>query len=328
MLPPEPARAAFAVTELEPGRRQMFRSPRGATGETLENCHETGFGCKSLRISGVKRLLGPAARRAAGGVVYGLRGHAAGGVLPAVRRAGGRGPGARRQLRRDRGVQRRDLAETRLDGGVSEARGGLPAPQRIRCGAARPAPRRGPRSASPSTRANCSATSTTRVATAERRARRPGRFRLRSSGTAKSVALDDRSARRSTSSGWRPIGRAAAGWRLRRCARRSGSMPRFAEAHYVLGVCLRAAGSAGRGGRRRSSGRWRSPRRCFRRAKNWRISTRSSDATTRGLPHLEALAALQPAPARERALGLGYARAGHLDRAVGQLAHASQRYPG
>ncbi len=46
-----------------------------------------------------------------------------------------------------------------------------------------------------------------------------------------------------------------------------------------------------------------------------------------GLTHLEALGALQPGAARARALGLGYARAGHLDRAVGQLSHAVQRYP-
>ncbi|HEY0873952.1 MAG TPA: tetratricopeptide repeat protein, partial [Vicinamibacterales bacterium] len=45
------------------------------------------------------------------------------------------------------------------------------------------------------------------------------------------------------------------------------------------------------------------------------------------LPHVEALVALQPAPARERALAFAYARAGNLERAVGQLANAAQRYP-
>jgi Flp pilus assembly protein TadD len=45
------------------------------------------------------------------------------------------------------------------------------------------------------------------------------------------------------------------------------------------------------------------------------------------LPHVEALVALQPAPARERALASAYARAGNLDRAIGQLANAAQRYP-
>jgi len=101
---------------------------------------------------------------------------------------------------------------------------------------------------------------------------------------------------------------------------------RFAEAHYVLGLSLRAA---------------RKPEEAVRSLERSvaldpaLLSAREDLADLYGalrrpqarLTQLEALAALQPGGARERLLGLGYARAGQLERAVGRLAHAVQHYP-
>ena len=102
--------------------------------------------------------------------------------------------------------------------------------------------------------------------------------------------------------------------------------PRFAEAHYTLGVCLRAAGS--REGAIAAFERAVSVSPALLAAReelaDFYAELGRYDA---GLTHLEALVALQPGAARARALGLGYARAGHLDRAVAQLSHAVQRYP-
>jgi tetratricopeptide (TPR) repeat protein len=101
---------------------------------------------------------------------------------------------------------------------------------------------------------------------------------------------------------------------------------RFAEAHYALGVCLRAA--------QRTDDAIASLERAVSLAPVL-LPAREELAdfyATLGrhearLTHLEALAMLQPGAARERALGLAYARAGQLDRAVGQLSYAVQRYP-
>lgn len=102
--------------------------------------------------------------------------------------------------------------------------------------------------------------------------------------------------------------------------------PRFAEAHYTLGVCLRAAGS-----REAALAELERAVQLSRALLGAREELADLYAELgrheAGLPHLEALAALQPDAARARALGVGYARAGHLDRAVGQLSDAVQRYP-
>lgn len=102
--------------------------------------------------------------------------------------------------------------------------------------------------------------------------------------------------------------------------------PKFAEAHYTLGVCLRAAGSRDAAVASLEKAVKLSPALLGAREElaDFYAELGRYEA---GLPHLEALAALQPDARRARALGLGYARAGHLDRAVGQLSHAVQRYP-
>lgn len=102
--------------------------------------------------------------------------------------------------------------------------------------------------------------------------------------------------------------------------------PRFAEAHYARGICLRAT--------RRTAEAVASLERAVLLAPAL-LPAREELADYYAvlgrhearLTHLEALLGLQPSAARERALGLGYARAGHLDRAVGSLSHAVQRYP-
>lgn len=140
------------------------------------------------------------------------------------------------------------------------------------------------------------------------------------------VALDDRSARAqyklglaSYRAGQVPEAIAA----LRQATRLD---PRFAEAHYALGVCLRAAGSRQPAVASLERAVTLSPALLPAREELADFYPELGRYEA-GLTHLEALVALQPSAARARALGLGYARAGHLDRAVGQLSHAVQRYP-
>lgn len=154
----------------------------------------------------------------------------------------------------------------------------------------------------------------------------PGLFLRAAERYREFVALDDRSAR-----GQYKLGLASyrAGQvqpaiaALREAIRLD---PRFAEAHYTLGVCLRAAGSREASLAALERAVTVSPALLGAREElaDFYAELGRYDA---GLTHLEALVALQPNAARARALGLGYARAGHLDRAVGQLSHAVQRYP-
>jgi tetratricopeptide (TPR) repeat protein len=101
---------------------------------------------------------------------------------------------------------------------------------------------------------------------------------------------------------------------------------RFVEAHYMLGVTLRAARKS-----REAIGALEKaveidagflPAR-EELADFYARLGRDEDR----LAHLEALRALEPSPERERALGLGYARAGHVDRAVAHLGHTARKYP-
>jgi protein O-GlcNAc transferase len=101
---------------------------------------------------------------------------------------------------------------------------------------------------------------------------------------------------------------------------------KFAEAHYTLGVCLRASGSRDAALASLEKAVKLSPALLGAREELADFYAELGRYNA-GLPHLEALVALQPDAARARALGLGYARAGHLDRAVGQLSHAVERYP-
>jgi tetratricopeptide (TPR) repeat protein len=102
---------------------------------------------------------------------------------------------------------------------------------------------------------------------------------------------------------------------------------RFAEAHYLLGVCLRAS---------------QQPREAIEALKRAvELSTAFLPAREEladlylhlerfddALEQLEVLRSLQPpSSARERQIGLGYASAGQVDRAVAHLGHTARRYP-
>jgi tetratricopeptide (TPR) repeat protein len=102
--------------------------------------------------------------------------------------------------------------------------------------------------------------------------------------------------------------------------------PAFAEAHYLLGVCLRA------------TQQHREAVRALDRAvalDDAFVAAHEELVDVYGrlgrwddrLVHLKALAALDPGPVRERDLGLGYARADQLQRALTQLGQARQKYP-
>ena len=102
--------------------------------------------------------------------------------------------------------------------------------------------------------------------------------------------------------------------------------PRFAEAHYALGVCLRASQQNDEAVASLERAVTLAPTLLPAREELADFYAALGRYEAR-LTHLEALVALQPGASRERALGLGYARAGQLDRAVGQLSHAVRRYP-
>ena len=141
-----------------------------------------------------------------------------------------------------------------------------------------------------------------------------------------SVALDDRSARLQYKLGLASYRAGQIGSALTALRDAIRLDPRFAEAHYVLGMCLRAAGQPADAVRALERAVTLAPALLAAREElaDLYASLRRFDAR---LPHVEALVALQPAAARERALAFAYARAGHLDRALGQLANAAQRYP-
>ena len=102
--------------------------------------------------------------------------------------------------------------------------------------------------------------------------------------------------------------------------------PRFAEAHYVLGICLRLTGQPQEAVRALERAVALAPTLVPARDElvDLYADLRRYDAR---LTHLVALTGLEPGAPRERALAFGYMRAGHLDRAVGQLASAAKRYP-
>lgn len=140
------------------------------------------------------------------------------------------------------------------------------------------------------------------------------------------VALDDRSARLQYKLGLAAF-RAGQPRAAREALRQALVFDlRFAEAHYALALCERALLEPALAARSLERAVELAPAMLLAReelADLYAVRERYEAA----LPHLEALAALQPSAARERALGNGYARAGQLDRAVGRLAQAAQRYP-
>ncbi|MCX6552932.1 MAG: tetratricopeptide repeat protein, partial [Acidobacteria bacterium] len=102
--------------------------------------------------------------------------------------------------------------------------------------------------------------------------------------------------------------------------------PRLAEAHYVLGLCLKEQHLDGDAMRAfedavRISPALSAPREEL--AGLYRNLGRAHEA----LDQLEALAELEPSrPERQAAVGLAHARAGHADLAVGVLGRAAERY--
>jgi len=100
---------------------------------------------------------------------------------------------------------------------------------------------------------------------------------------------------------------------------------RLAEGYYLLGLCQRALSRNDPA--RAAFERALSIQPTLFRAREELADLYSAQGKTeKRLDQLEALAALDPGPARAIALGLAYARAGQTDRAVLTLARASERY--
>jgi tetratricopeptide (TPR) repeat protein len=101
---------------------------------------------------------------------------------------------------------------------------------------------------------------------------------------------------------------------------------RSVEAHYMLGVCLRAS--------QQPADAIRSLRKAVEFSPAF-VPAREELADLYArlgrfeevLEQLEWLRSLEPSAARERDVGLGYARAGQVDRAVAHLGHTARRYP-
>ena len=101
---------------------------------------------------------------------------------------------------------------------------------------------------------------------------------------------------------------------------------RFVEAHYMLGVCLRASQQPAEAIRSLTRSVTLSP--AFLPAREELVDLYSRLGRFEDvLEQLEALRSLEPSAARERQLGLAYARAGHVDRAVDSLGVTARRYP-
>ena len=102
--------------------------------------------------------------------------------------------------------------------------------------------------------------------------------------------------------------------------------PAFAEAHYLLGVCYRALQQPAQALPALNRAVALDPALV---AAHEELADAYAQAGQQGdrLTHLKALAALEPGPVRERALGLGYARAGQLQLALSQLRRARESYP-
>jgi tetratricopeptide (TPR) repeat protein len=141
-----------------------------------------------------------------------------------------------------------------------------------------------------------------------------------------SVALDDRSARLQYKLGLAAYRAGQMGTAIQALREAIRLEPRFAEAHYVLGLCLRAADQPADAIRSLERAVALGPALLPVREELADLYEQMRRYDAR-LSHLEALAALQPSAARERALAMGYASAGNLDRAIGQLARGVQRYP-
>jgi tetratricopeptide (TPR) repeat protein len=101
---------------------------------------------------------------------------------------------------------------------------------------------------------------------------------------------------------------------------------RLAEGYYLLGVCQRALQRTGPALMAFERALTIQPT-LFRAREELADLYGAEGKTDKRLDQLEALAALDPGPARAIGLGLAYARAGQSDRAVLTLARACERYP-
>lgn len=101
---------------------------------------------------------------------------------------------------------------------------------------------------------------------------------------------------------------------------------RFAEAFYLLGLCFRDMHKPRESLRALETSVRIAPGLVHAREELGDLYGRLGRRDSR-TAQLEALAALDPGPSRQVALGLAYARAGQFDRAVATLGHASEQYP-
>ena len=102
--------------------------------------------------------------------------------------------------------------------------------------------------------------------------------------------------------------------------------PRFAEGHYLLGVCLRETQQTAEAAKSFQRAVEIQPALLQAREELADIYARLGQRDERAR-QLEALVALDPRPSREVSLGLSYARSGQLDRAVMRLGSAGERFP-
>jgi tetratricopeptide (TPR) repeat protein len=102
--------------------------------------------------------------------------------------------------------------------------------------------------------------------------------------------------------------------------------PRFAEGHYLLGVCLRESQQTTEAVKSFLRAIAIQPALLQAREELADIYAKLGRPEERAA-QLEALAALDPRASREVSVGLSYARSGQLDRAVMRLGSAGERYP-
>jgi tetratricopeptide (TPR) repeat protein len=101
---------------------------------------------------------------------------------------------------------------------------------------------------------------------------------------------------------------------------------KFPEAHYLLGLCLRDTQQPEAARKALERATELQPT-LFHAHEELADLYRALGRTDDHLKRLARLAGLDPAPSRDVALGLAYARAGQTERAVTTLGHAAERYP-
>jgi tetratricopeptide (TPR) repeat protein len=155
---------------------------------------------------------------------------------------------------------------------------------------------------------------------------RLGRFERAAERFEVYVALDDRSPRLFYKLGlarYRSGQVAAAATALQRAVALDD---RFAEAYYLLGLCYRDQQKAAESQAALQRSVSLAPALLHAREELADLYGREGHADDR-VTQLEALLALDPAPSREVALGLAYARAGRPDTAITTLSRAVERHP-